>query len=1168
MTARVALSSGSRSAQYVGTTRVGSSGGVNGSSTARLFNGAGDRIILARSDEIGESFTLGITFWRSNTNTVIDNKVAARLFTQYGVGVTRIGVGINRTKLAVTYTTPGGTQVTVETEVELITTAPQHLILEVSPTQIEVLLNGYRALLLTAALCLPGKAMATVCSDTASRYFAGGIDDLVIYPQPPADLSNWTRYYLALTRTSYTRDFTPSPLHEGYAGASLMAGGMSAQGSEDLSRVRTEYPFRANPELGVQVVEIQFELSAGLEGFRLGIVNSSHDMVASQPGDSPDSWAYTSGGQVINDSLVSNDSIPILREGDKLALSFDPDTRRTALLVSGVEVHSFTAAPGTWYPAATIGKRMVKFNTGIDVAKVSTLPARPGVYSAVSSRLTTELHHMKAGEVSCALDDADTFVRDQAGTVVGVYYGTAVLDGGLTGDSFDVSRKVGGGIKLNSSSNLVAGLNFFFSICFSPEASDLVGDHVLFQSSDKFLLKLIDGRLFASVGSIQVGSIDPAFEAGKRYIVGITRSPGGKLMVWCHLGFILQSGDTTVAQVSDEVWIGSAPGGVTEVFAGKLSHFIGATTQPALWKRDRLAKAHAWDDPILIGLLPAPIQIRRVFEPSYRDLLEAGIDSTPSATENYVAAVAADPDEVSTEFKIVQRTGGNAYAGSGINTWAVSGVITTEIGPEDRLLTFGPGVVENLATVSAGSAALIGNEIVRVASVSTVDGTVYVDRACVDTVPARHVTGTRVFFYQGRLGFNVVPYVAGTAVDVKLLSRNALAEMSEDQAPVDTVTAAQRSVRPYPPADVLINGYSAPMLLTGTLSVTWKHRNAVTQGTALRSWKEASVTAPTELTYVVRAFNATDSSLLYESSVLSSTTSAYDLFVDGYTGPLLVNVTSYKDGLPCLYVPAIELEYDFEVIAYLATEDGEAIDAELDEDGNLLAEEITTLMAGSPTGQLPDDFSGIDGEAEEEEEEEELGSTIIGIRISDMPLYPQELVGSELIPIVRDGQNYYVTPNQLLSFVIPQLPEPANGESAYQIAVRLGYTGTEAQWVASLEGPSGPSSNASRRILSIGAASGAVVCNWALYDEIRLTLAGNVTLSFTGAKDGQGCLLKVRQDATGSRTVTLPGNIRFNNLIQGYIPSAGPGMVDKVGFVYDSSESSYDFVSWVPGLTS
>ena len=41
MTARVALSSGNRSAQYVGTTRVGSSGGVSGSSTARLFNGAG-----------------------------------------------------------------------------------------------------------------------------------------------------------------------------------------------------------------------------------------------------------------------------------------------------------------------------------------------------------------------------------------------------------------------------------------------------------------------------------------------------------------------------------------------------------------------------------------------------------------------------------------------------------------------------------------------------------------------------------------------------------------------------------------------------------------------------------------------------------------------------------------------------------------------------------------------------------------------------------------------------------------------------------------------------------------------------------------------------------------------------------------------------------------------
>jgi len=114
----------------------------------------------------------------------------------------------------------------------------------------------------------------------------------------------------------------------------------------------------------------------------------------------------------------------------------------------------------------------------------------------------------------------------------------------------------------------------------------------------------------------------------------------------------------------------------------------------------------------------------------------------------------------------------------------------------------------------------------------------------------------------------------------------------------------------------------------------------------------------------------------------------------------------------------------------------------------------------------------------------------------------------------------------------------------------------------------GPSSNASRRILTISSASGAVLCNWNQYDEIRLRLVGDITLTFTGARDGQGCLLKIQQDAIGGRIATLPPNVRYNMLIQSYQPSPVPGMVDKVGFIYDSAESFYDLVSMVPGISA
>lgn len=156
----------------------------------------------------------------------------------------------------------------------------------------------------------------------------------------------------------------------------------------------------------------------------------------------------------------------------------------------------------------------------------------------------------------------------------------------------------------------------------------------------------------------------------------------------------------------------------------------------------------------------------------------------------------------------------------------------------------------------------------------------------------------------------------------------------------------------------------------------------------------------------------------------------------------------------------------------------------------------------------------------------------------------------------------------------PQGNPGPNGLSAYQVAVANGFAGTQAAWLESLvgevgpRGPAGPPGIPSqRRVLEVpGVPTGSFVCDWSAYDEIRMLLVTDTTLSFSGALDGQGCVLKLRQDSVGGHAVSLPSAVRFNGVIGVWVPTAAAGRGDKLGFAYDDQDSVYDFVSAIPGV--
>ena len=1164
MVARVALSSNGRNGQYVGTSRVTPPSATAGSPTARYLNGISDRIIGPRSSDLGAEFAILLSFWRAEGSILANDLTAARLFTQYCQGGTRVAVGINRGKLSVTYTITNGLVFTVESQLSMLDTDRHLLTLRVTETQILVYLEGREVIKVEAALRAPDNSLCNIGSDNDARFFKGYIDDIATYQAMPNHFTNWLRYYSAVIRKTNPRDFTPSPWSAGYNSATIFSDGFAASGSSvaPTSRVRQGTAFRSEPQLNPQFLE--FTYSPGDGSVMFGVMTAAHNLATHDIGTTADSYAYTEDGRLRHGDVDIVSGITPWNYSNVMSMGWDAATSTLSLWKDGVQIHSQVLAAGPWFPASSIGTRTVQMNVGQSVW-LSQPAATNGLYSTAWSRLATEFREMKVGEVAALLDDTDLTLRDtQSAATRGVYLDPpGAVVAGITTDSLDISRTVGAGIRVQAAAWTTADLDFFFALAFSPTAADLVGEKILLQSPGKWTLSMLDGMLYAEVGGVSVGSASAAFEEDGRYFIGILRGTTGKLMVWSPSGFLLQSADVTVAQTAEDVWVAGASDGSKQL-EGRISHLVLSSTRPAAWKLDRLAKADVWDEPFIDGLEPTIPSIRQTVEPSWRDVVANLEVTSPTDDACYFATMIAQPDELTLDYRVVARTGSDPFEGERITSFAPYGLLGAAIAR-----TADPAVValtspNDIDQVTIGSAAVVGSEICRVSALHIPTNTVTLERGCADTLPADHPLGSPVWFPDGRLGSELVPRLSGVTVDGKALARTALDEVDESLTPTDSLPMTGRLARPYPPAFLQINEQEEPADLVGTVEVKWRHRNKITQGAGLVPYHEESVAAPATVTYVVRMYDAATNDLLAESIELNSLVVAYDLHAE-FDGLVRVTVTSYEDGQACWQVPEKTFTYTGIVTVLLMTEGGEPLTGE-ESEGLLLEDDsaaVYSSFSGHPAGSY---------RTEEEEEEEEAGMSpfavdgIIGIPISELPANTAPLGGTEIFPIVRDGENYHETIEKVFEYVQSTLPPPVDGKSAYQIWLDEGNTGTEADFLASLQGSQGLPSNVSRRIQTINSASGAIICNWALYDEIRLRLVGNVSLVFQSAVDGQGCLIKLAQDAAGGHTVALPSSVRYNTLLTAYVASSAPGLADKVGFIYDSGDSKYDLVSLVPGI--
>jgi len=215
--------------------------------------------------------------------------------------------------------------------------------------------------------------------------------------------------------------------------------------------------------------------------------------------------------------------------------------------------------------------------------------------------------------------------------------------------------------------------------------------------------------------------------------------------------------------------------------------------------------------------------------------------------------------------------------------------------------------------IQLNRAILIDDEIIAVTAIS--GNTLTIERGCCDTIPATHAANATIWFFDDSVASNETEYGGTETVGVKLLPRTATSgTIPNSGSPPNQLTFNFRFARPYPPGNVQIDG--EPWYTTGiamgagntSLSITWAHRDRVTQADQLVGHTAASIGPEVGVTYkivvrrtdtnvVIRTVTGITASIwIYERSVAGA-----DLSGASGSVPISIELVAVRGSLESLY---------------------------------------------------------------------------------------------------------------------------------------------------------------------------------------------------------------------------------------------------------------------------
>ena len=271
----------------------------------------------------------------------------------------------------------------------------------------------------------------------------------------------------------------------------------------------------------------------------------------------------------------------------------------------------------------------------------------------------------------------------------------------------------------------------------------------------------------------------------------------------------------------------------------------------------------AWVSPVSA---PAPCPHHILMEAPYWEVFqrtgEVEAQKLPT-TSTYIVATGVRPSSDAITARLYTDPGNSGtYVEANLVDFCPTATLGSATGFNDTVWPIASGI--DLDSVRIGSYAVVDNEFVVVQALS--DSAMTVLRGTLDTIPAAHSSGARIFFFEDFCETDGVDYAPGETARVKILPTTGKGTLGLGSAPVQSRTLLGRQARPYPPQRLRINGTAYPVSVSrgGDITVSWAHRDRLQQTVALVGTDTASIGPEPGTTYNVRFYDGDTGTLRSE----------------------------------------------------------------------------------------------------------------------------------------------------------------------------------------------------------------------------------------------------------------------------------------------------------------
>ena len=323
-----------------------------------------------------------------------------------------------------------------------------------------------------------------------------------------------------------------------------------------------------------------------------------------------------------------------------------------------------------------------------------------------------------------------------------------------------------------------------------------------------------------------------------------------------------------------------------------------------------------WTDPTSI---PLDLTKRALVEAPYWDV-NMDPTTTPDSYDpdfGFIQTLAVRTAGDAFKYDVFTAAPGATYVDTGDGNFAPSALLVGDIKYTETVLTYTDS--DLISEVKIGDHAYIGDEMVNLISLDSVNKTFVVDRAILDTVPVPHAAQERIWFSGGNFGSDTTERVEAEEVRVKLLPITPNGQLEESEATYDTIILNNRYQRPYPPGKYRLNTVEYPeLVIDSELTFTWAHRDRTQQLAYFNTQSEGNIGPEVGTTY---EFTLTTLDLTVIHSETGLTGTSLVVTPISVEGTVIATISSAVGGLLCtqglshtfLYLPRYTPSTDFVV---------------------------------------------------------------------------------------------------------------------------------------------------------------------------------------------------------------------------------------------------------------